>query len=401
MGKFFGKTSLLLGFTMLLSVSFSACGGENEAPPVSSSEASESLSEAEAPSASSDAVDWSGAAIRPVSPAFGGTAPLANETVKEFYSSYTYGVSAAYYGKGNQYAMLPVTLEWESDEPALEYTVTLSASADLSDPVYSAKTKESRIDADPDLLYAATEYYWQVMARYDDKVIMSEVFRFETEETVRAISIDGVSNTRDMGGLMTESGKRIRQGMAYRGGRLDYITQQGRADAEKYAFRTDLDLRKAGEGFANPLGLSNYISVSAPYYALPGDALTVGCQNEENWPAIASAVRVFAEESNYPVYFHCSIGRDRTGTLAFFLEALLGVSEADIYRDYEFSLLSEAGCSDGASVSDLVYGNMYSLVKYIKDYSDGSLSENCEKFLLDTGVTAGEISSVKALLLEG
>ncbi|MBO4550308.1 MAG: tyrosine-protein phosphatase, partial [Bacteroidaceae bacterium] len=41
-----------------------------------------------------------------------------------------------------------------------------------------------------------------------------------------------------------------------------------------------------------------------------------------------------------PVYFHCAIGRDRTGTLAFLLEGVLGMSKSDIYKDYELTNFS-------------------------------------------------------------
>ena len=37
------------------------------------------------------------------------------------------------------------------------------------------------------------------------------------------------------------------------------------------------------------------------------------------------------------IYFHCTIGTDRTGTMAYFLEGLLGVSEEDRLRDYDLS----------------------------------------------------------------
>ena len=37
------------------------------------------------------------------------------------------------------------------------------------------------------------------------------------------------------------------------------------------------------------------------------------------------------------VYFHCAEGADRTGTLAFLIEALLGVSESDLSKDYELT----------------------------------------------------------------
>jgi hypothetical protein len=41
--------------------------------------------------------------------------------------------------------------------------------------------------------------------------------------------------------------------------------------------------------------------------------------------------------SGESVYFHCKIGTDRTGTFAYFLEGLLGVSEEDRLQDYELS----------------------------------------------------------------
>ena len=37
------------------------------------------------------------------------------------------------------------------------------------------------------------------------------------------------------------------------------------------------------------------------------------------------------------LYFHCRIGTDRTGTVAYVLEGLLGVPEEDRVEDYELS----------------------------------------------------------------
>ena len=37
------------------------------------------------------------------------------------------------------------------------------------------------------------------------------------------------------------------------------------------------------------------------------------------------------------IYFHCRIGTDRTGTLAYILEGLLGVPDEDKVQDYELS----------------------------------------------------------------
>ena len=45
-------------------------------------------------------------------------------------------------------------------------------------------------------------------------------------------------------------------------------------------------------------------------------------------------------KNDKPVYFHCHIGADRTGTLAVILEGLLGVNVSDLYKDYELTTFS-------------------------------------------------------------
>ena len=41
--------------------------------------------------------------------------------------------------------------------------------------------------------------------------------------------------------------------------------------------------------------------------------------------------------AGHNLYFHCRIGTDRTGTVAYILEGLLGVPEEDRIQDYELS----------------------------------------------------------------
>ena len=43
-------------------------------------------------------------------------------------------------------------------------------------------------------------------------------------------------------------------------------------------------------------------------------------------------IAAIADENRYPVYIHCTGGADRTGTLAFLINALLGVGEDDLIR---------------------------------------------------------------------
>ena len=40
----------------------------------------------------------------------------------------------------------------------------------------------------------------------------------------------------------------------------------------------------------------------------------------------------------YAIYFHCRIGADRTGTLAYLIEGILGASEEERYKDFELTV---------------------------------------------------------------
>lgn len=54
---------------------------------------------------------------------------------------------------------------------------------------------------------------------------------------------------------------------------------------------------------------------------------------EEYKENICEIMNFFAEESNYPIYFHCMGGADRTRMIALYLQALVGEAEEDIYLD--------------------------------------------------------------------
>jgi protein tyrosine/serine phosphatase len=113
--------------------------------------------------------------------------------------------------------------------------------------------------------------------------------------------------------------------------------------------------------------------------------------NREQIPKI---FEVLADEANYPLVFHCAIGTDRTGYIAFLINALLGVEEESLYRDYLFSNYGNIGSSRSIGRVKLDY------MTRILEYGDGTLSENCEKFLLDIGVQQAHIDAVRAILLE-
>ena len=190
-----------------------------------------------------------------------------------------------------------------------------------------------------------TTYYYQVYAHHANSTVKSRIFSFQTEYAPRILNVPGVSNLRDFGGYYTEDKtKRIKQGIVYRGAKFDTANQIDEATNQMlnyYGLKTDLDLRLPGSESTQPFGDAvNYINVSGPHYVEWSGIAFYGDGSKE---ALATEVRAFANPDNFPIYVHCSLGRDRTGTICFLINALCGVSKQDLFLDYEISYLSNLG----------------------------------------------------------
>ena len=397
MRKITKKLSAVLGLLLTYSFAFSSCGFAMNTPTNNSSSQLES-SNAENSSKKEETEE--NMALKAISPLDGKMVNLANNDVTAFLENYEVGASAEYATGEDHFLMRGLNLKWAEEDAAEEYEVFLSLDKDLEDAtVYKAEEAKLHVDD----LFVNKQYYWQVSAKADgEEIAKSEIYTFKTLATPRTITMDGVSNTRDIGGKNTESGKKVKQGMIYRGAYLDEITETGIKQAlETYGIKTDLDLRKAAEGTAgtsSPLGHGvQYLQYSCPYYL--GNE---GIGNPDNWENLANAIKVFANKENYPVFFHCSVGRDRTAMVAMFLEGLLGVSFEDMTIDYEMSFFSYRGCLDGAAPQQMAE-NFVNTCAYVENQYKGeenSFSAYCEAYLLKIGVTQEEIDTIREIMLE-
>lgn len=292
-------------------------------------------------------------------------------------------------GKGTEELSRPqgVTLHWVSRISTPEYTVRISENADMSEAAVYGTPRNS---LDLNNLKAATTYYWTVSA--DDHT--SAVGSFSTADCLpRNISCDGITNMRDLGGWKTADGGRVRQGLIYRSGQwakpnaiTPMITEKGIAVMQELGIVTELDLRNEASG-TDPCPVEGVKVIHIPMVASNNFYGT----NREQIPKI---FEVLADEANYPLVFHCAIGTDRTGYIAFLINALLGVEEQSLYRDYLFSNYGNIGSSRAIGGVKLDY------MTRILEYGNGTPSENCEKFLLDIGVQQAHIDAVRAILLE-
>ena len=293
-------------------------------------------------------------------------------------------------GKGDRELSYPqsIKLSWESDIAADAYTVRLSESPDMSNAKeYTAYAKSMNVAN----LKAATTYYWTVTA--EDTT--SDVATFSTADCLpRNIHCAGVTNMRDLGGWKTADGGRVKQGLLYRSGQwrrvnedAALITDEGIQTMRDLGIVTELDLREEAQGLVSRSEVEGVNYILCPMTG-------AGSFFVNNREMIVEIFEVLADEKNYPMVFHCAIGTDRTGYIAFLINALLGVAQEDLYRDYMFSNYGNIGSSRALG------GVRNDYMDRILKYGDGTSAENCEAFLLEIGVEQAHIDAVRAILLE-
>ena len=295
----------------------------------------------------------------------------------------------AFYNECDDFAPVNNTLKWNYSKNADSYTVAVALDKEFKNVVFTDTVATSSVNLG-NTLYSGTDYYWQVIANDGEDKTYSQIFEFTTKAGTRTVDIDGVSNTRDVGGYRTPNGKTA-QGLLYRTARLDDITEDGLTTIQKLGIKTDLDLRSVGEGEVNPMGVENYVN------ATPAPIYTNGIATPEGKEALKTIFSILANRDNYPVALHCTVGRDRTGTAIALVNSILGVDEQTVVNEYMLSVFGAV--SSFAKGSDALINNINNLMLYINTFAGETLAERAEALLLDAGVTAEEIQSVRDIMI--
>ena len=111
--------------------------------------------------------------------------------------------------------------------------------------------------------------------------------------------------------------------------------------------------------------------------------------------------------NNEVVYFHCIGGADRTGTLAFMIESLLGVSETDMDIDYELTSFNSTRERTNEDTSSNKGRPFKVFVRKMKQNYAPSNNKNDINTAVynwatkgDNALTDTEINTLKELMLE-
>ena len=343
----------------------------------------------------------------------------------------------------------PVRLEWSGD--AAKYQVTVSREPD-GKVFYSSSIPSNSVEI-TGLLEIARQWKWTVSDGES-----TATGRFYTEDYApRIVRWPGVSNARDIGGRIGLDGRRVKQGLIFRSGglnnnaKIEYytydeiiamhkagtlakagigqsrglgaeyeaklksgkgidrnflrliksgptkpgsprMTDEGRAYIQdNFGIKVDLDLRGDWECFGmtgSPLGED----VDWRHY--PCWSGYWGFTTPLGRASVAAAFSLMLKKWNYPMVIHCIGGTDRTGTYAYLINGLLGVSEEELILDYDISFIG------GQGPDKRHRGWQKSLQDAVRALPGDTIAEKLKGYFISLGFTAEEVEKVREFLLE-
>jgi protein-tyrosine phosphatase len=168
-------------------------------------------------------------------------------------------------------------------------------------------------------------------------------------ERARLLPLVGAFNFRDLGGYPVAGGGATRWDRLYRSDTLHELTEGDIETLADVGLRTVIDLRTPEEVSRNGRGRlarsgAEYLNLSVlpteGGESIAAPAPEAGMSERYLWylevgaGALVRAFEALADERSYPVVFHCTAGKDRTGVLASLVLEACGVDRDAIVTDY-------------------------------------------------------------------
>lgn len=299
----------------------------------------------------------------------------------------------------------PIKLTWDNGDLSFETAKLKFWSTENQSDVREVELGADATEASLPNLYRARKYRAQLVTDNGD---ISQGFEFTTGDYPRTITMGDVKNVRDIGGYPTSYGIRTTQGLIYRGYYIDdksgghgvnYDNAAAKVQSEVMNIGYEIDLQKASE----TNGRTKSCLEGADY-----KCLTLVSYNdflkEDSYKNLPEVFDIIANAEEKHVYFHCWGGADRTGMLAFFINAICGVSYTDLIEDFEITTeTNNKRChmhnSSSAHFPKFLNAFMNEWSGYDKD---ATINENCERWLLEVPKISPEtILKIRQMMLPG
>ena len=313
----------------------------------------------------------------------------------------------------------PIRVEWEygfmDDENAVVKFWSTEDQSDVREVPVKVDTANDIAYAELPNLYRARKYRMQVV---DDNDI-SNSFEFTTGDYPRTITMGGVHNVRDIGGYVTSYGVRTNQGLMYRGYYIDdksgghgvnYSAEVQKVQEEVMKIGYEIDLQKSSETNGRTASALNSEETPCDYIC----RTLVSYENflkKDSYQNLPEVMHIMAHSDEKHTYFHCWGGADRTGMLAFFINAICGVSYTDLMEDFELTTQTNNKRCHMHNSSSAHYPKF--MDAFINGYTDSgvtwdgfdpdkTINENCEKWLIDIAkVDPADIERIREIMLPG
>ncbi|MCQ2800470.1 MAG: tyrosine-protein phosphatase [Bacilli bacterium] len=263
----------------------------------------------------------------------------------------------------------------------------------------------------------STKYYYRA-ATSESALASAEVKNItSTDLAPRVVNVPNILNFRDIGGWESTlvPGAKINQGLYFRCAQLD--AGRGGNTTSK------LDTAGLGKAAIKELGIKVDIDMRDSYNFPQGN---VSAANSNDWPVtfVGAAVPSGSEPVRWeggsyqgtdiaaqykiifdtlancdtaPAMLHCTYGADRTGITTFFLEALLGMNEEDMIRDYLWTQFTQ-GRTVKYTESDAEFPKWLEKTKAC----DGStFADKMENHLMSFGIEKSTLEHIREIFVPG
>lgn len=259
----------------------------------------------------------------------------------------------------------------------------------------------------------------------DNRMVVSE----------RHLKLDGPVNFRDIGGYVTHDGRRVKWGRLFRADGLARLSDRDLALFRQIGIRRIIDFRTESEAANAPDripegGDTSYIHLPVTHgkydFAeavkrfkkgdtdwLTADFMVEGyINNLESFARVWEAV-VFhvIDEKKGPLVFHCTGGKDRTGTCAALLLLTAGIPEDVVIDDHQLSNIYIARLlpdlyrlmSDNGIDPDRVFPYLTAprdCIEAVISHISYKYGSAWEYFLSKTSLTETHLAQLKNVMLE-
>lgn len=247
-------------------------------------------------------------------------------------------------------------------------------------------------------------------------------------ETInRPLPLQGANNVRELGGYRTSDGRRTKEHVFLRADGLDGLTGKDRHYLRRYPVGLVVDLRSRYETRLAPDKLDKHFEQhhvpmfdhvqselarrmseeyrdDAPAQPVPTSLAEIYILLAETEKEEIRTVLKMLVDADKPALFHCTAGKDRTGTIAMCLLEMAGVPEETILDDYAATAryLGEAygfGSHGEDGVPEDAYDSRPEIMRGLRDHLKEEYG-SMRGYLHDIGITDDDIARLREKFTE-